>query len=125
VTAAFLSNQEIILQERRNLAQGPWDYLTCGVESETTMRRNRLGFDRIALRPRVLRDVSRVDPSATFLGQRLRIPVMLSPIGVQLNDARKSVAYGDVKLPNLNAEDVAIKLEEYVEAVGEVLGRQP
>jgi len=82
VTQTFVSNQEIILEARRNLEQGPWDYLVSGAESETTMRRNRLGFDRIALRPRVLRDVSRVDPSTTFLGHRLRIPVMLSPIGV-------------------------------------------
>jgi isopentenyl diphosphate isomerase/L-lactate dehydrogenase-like FMN-dependent dehydrogenase len=45
------------------------------------MRRNRLGFDRLAFRPRVLVDVSQIDPSTTFLGQRLRIPVLLAPIG--------------------------------------------
>jgi glycolate oxidase len=40
-----------------------------------------LGFDCIALRPRVLVDVSKVDTSATFLGQKLRVPVMMAPIG--------------------------------------------
>ena len=45
------------------------------------MRRNRLGFDSLGLRPRVLVDVSKVDTSTTFLGQKLRIPVMLAPIG--------------------------------------------
>jgi isopentenyl diphosphate isomerase/L-lactate dehydrogenase-like FMN-dependent dehydrogenase len=40
-----------------------------------------LGFDRIALRPRVLIDVSKIDTSTTFLGQKLRIPVMMAPIG--------------------------------------------
>jgi glycolate oxidase len=77
----YVSNQEIIQAARRNLPQDVWDYLTGGSESETTMRRNRLGFDSLGLRPRVLVDVSKVDTSTTFLGQKLRIPVMLAPIG--------------------------------------------
>jgi isopentenyl diphosphate isomerase/L-lactate dehydrogenase-like FMN-dependent dehydrogenase len=77
----YVSNQEIIQAARRNLPQDVWDYLTGGAESETTMRRNRLGFDCLGLRPRVLVDVSKVDTSATFLGQKLRIPVMMAPIG--------------------------------------------
>ena len=76
----FLSNEEIVLAARRNLLQGPWDYLVGASESETTMRRNRLGFDRLGFRPRVLVDVSRIDPSTSFLGHRLRIPVLLAPI---------------------------------------------
>ena len=77
----YVSNQEIIQAARRNLTQDVWDYLTGGAESETTMRRNRLGFDSLGLRPRVLVDVSKVDTSITFLGQKLRIPVMLAPMG--------------------------------------------
>jgi glycolate oxidase len=45
------------------------------------MRRNRLGFDRLAFRPRILVDVSKVDASTTFMGHNLRIPVLLAPIG--------------------------------------------
>lgn len=77
----FVSNQEIIMAARRSLTQDVWDYLSGGSESETTMRRNRLGFDSLALRPRILVDVSKIDTSATFLGHKLRIPVMLAPIG--------------------------------------------
>jgi glycolate oxidase len=77
----FVSNQEIIMAARRNLDQNVWNYLTGGAESETTMRRNRLGLDRLAFRPRVLIDVSRIDASTSVLGHRLRIPVMLAPIG--------------------------------------------
>src|SRR3989454_6355830 len=77
----YVSNQEIIQAARRNLPQDVWDYLTGGAESETTMRRNRLGFDCLALRPRVLVDVSKIDTATTFLGQKLRIPVMMAPIG--------------------------------------------
>src|SRR5207244_13174015 len=77
----FVTNQEVIIAARRNLTQDVWDYLSGGSESETTMRRNRLGFDSLALRPRVCVDVSKIDTSTTFLGQKLRIPVMLAPIG--------------------------------------------
>ena len=77
----FLSNEEIVLAARKNVPQGTWDYLVGGSESETTMRRNRLAFDRWGFRPRVLVDVSKIDTSTTFLGQKLRIPVMLAPIG--------------------------------------------
>ena len=57
------TNEEIIQAAYRRLAQGPWDYLAGGTESETSLRRNRLAFDRLALRPRVLVDVSSVDRS--------------------------------------------------------------
>jgi glycolate oxidase len=77
----FVSNEELVLAARKNLPQGRWDYLTGGSESETTMRRNRLAFDRWAFRPRVLVDVSKIDTSASFMGQRLRIPVVLAPVG--------------------------------------------
>ena len=78
---AFVTNQEIIVAARRNLADNVWHYLTGGAESETTMRRNRYGFDSLAFRPRVLVDVSTIDPSTSFLGHKLEIPVMLAPIG--------------------------------------------
>ena len=77
----FVTNQEIIIAARRNLTDNVWHYLTGGAESETTMRRNRSGLDSLAFRPRVLADVSKVDPSTTFLGYDLAIPVMLAPIG--------------------------------------------
>jgi isopentenyl diphosphate isomerase/L-lactate dehydrogenase-like FMN-dependent dehydrogenase len=77
----FVTNQEIILAARRNLPHNVWNYLTGGAESETTMRRNRFGLDNLAFRPRVLVDVSKIDPSTTFLGHSLKIPVMLAPIG--------------------------------------------
>ncbi len=81
LTEQFLTLQEIVAAARRNLAPGPWSYLVGGAETETTVRRNRQALDSLAFRPRVLRDVSRVDSSATFLGKAVRLPVMLAPIG--------------------------------------------
>ncbi len=76
-----VSNEEIVQEARRRLEQGAWDYLVGGSESETTLRRNRLAYDKVAFRPRILVDVTTVDPSTTFLGQKLRIPAILAPIG--------------------------------------------
>ena len=77
----FLTLQEIVAAARAKLAPGPWSYLIGGAETETTVRRNRQALDSIAFRPRVLRDVSRIDTTAAFLGKRTRLPVMLAPIG--------------------------------------------
>src|SRR5438105_14040713 len=77
----FVTPETIIQEARRRCTQGAWDYLVGGSESETTLRRNRRAFDRIAFRPRILVDVSNVDPSTTFLGQKVRIPAILAPIG--------------------------------------------
>src|SRR5215213_649366 len=81
VDSDFVSNEEIVAAARRRLHQGAWDYLVGGSESETTMRRNRLAFDRYGFRPRILVDVSKIDTSTEFLGEKLRIPVLLAPIG--------------------------------------------
>jgi glycolate oxidase len=80
-TLEFLTLQEIVAAARSNLAPGPWSYLVGGAETETTVRRNRQALDSIAFRPRVLRDVRRIDSSSLFLGQKARLPVMLAPIG--------------------------------------------
>jgi glycolate oxidase len=89
----FVSNEELIREARRRLPQGAWDYLVGGSESETTLRRNRHAFDKVAFRPRILVDVSNVDPSVTLLGQKLRIPAILAPIGsLQVFDPDGAVA---------------------------------
>jgi isopentenyl diphosphate isomerase/L-lactate dehydrogenase-like FMN-dependent dehydrogenase len=93
MASGFVTTQEIIIQARRNLTQHVWHYLTGGAESETTMCRNRLALDSLDFRPRALVDVSKVDTSSTFLGHKLRIPVMLAPIGsLQLMTPEGAVA---------------------------------
>src|ERR1051326_5327034 len=89
----FVTNEEIVQEARRRCAQGAWDYLVGGAESETTLRRNRQAFDKIAFRPRILVDVSHVDTSTTFLGQKLRIPAIFAPIGsLQVFDPDGAIA---------------------------------
>jgi len=77
----LLNLHEIIAKARANLNQNDWDYIVGGAESEATLRRNRMALDSLALRPRVLRDVSAVDCSVNQFGRKLRIPVVLAPVG--------------------------------------------
>lgn len=77
----FRNLHEIVRKARQNLNQNSWDYIVGGTESETTLRRNRMALDQVAFRPRVLRDVSNVDATATLFGRKLRLPVLLAPVG--------------------------------------------
>jgi glycolate oxidase len=77
----FHNLHELAAKARQNLNQNDWDYIVGGTETETTLRRNRMALDSIAFRPRVLRDVSKVDPAVEVLGRRLRLPIVLCPVG--------------------------------------------
>jgi isopentenyl diphosphate isomerase/L-lactate dehydrogenase-like FMN-dependent dehydrogenase len=77
----FQNLHELIAKARANLNQNAWDYIVGGTETETTLRRNRMALDEIAFRPRVLRNVGNVDASVEIMGRKLRLPVMLAPVG--------------------------------------------
>ncbi len=66
---------------RRRLPRGVFDYIDGAAEDEITARRNVEGFRRLEFRPRVLRDVRDVDPSALLLGRRVPLPLVLAPTG--------------------------------------------
>ena len=77
----FQTLHEIVAKARQNLNQNDWDYIVGATETETTLRRNRLALDQLGFRPRVLRDVSHVDSHVAAFGRRLRLPVVLAPVG--------------------------------------------
>lgn len=81
MSADFETATEIVAAARAVLDAQRWDYIVGGALSETTMLRNRASLDALAFRPRVLRDVAAIDPSATLLGERVRIPYLLAPVG--------------------------------------------
>ena len=77
----FATLHEIVKAAKIRLSPNIWDYLIGGTETETTLRRNRMALDSIAFKPRVLRDVSTIDPSSEIFGRKIRLPVMLAPVG--------------------------------------------
>ncbi len=54
-------------------------YISGAAADEITLRWNREAFDRIALRPRVLVDVSKLDTRLKLLGEELPHPILLGP----------------------------------------------
>ena len=82
MAADFITLSEMVKRARTRLARGEWDYLMGAAETETSLKRNRLAFDHLALKARVLlHDVSKVHTRRTLLGFDQRIPVLLAPIG--------------------------------------------
>jgi 4-hydroxymandelate oxidase len=68
---------------RAVLPRDIYDYYAGGAEDEVTLAANRAAFGRYAFRPRVLVDVSGVDPSVELLGARLPFPLLLAPTAFQ------------------------------------------
>ena len=74
---------------RRKLPRFLFEYIDGGSYSETTLRRNVDDLAGIALRQRVLRDVSQIDLSTELFGARQAMPVALAPIGLAGLNARR------------------------------------
>lgn len=74
---------------RRRLPRFLFDYIDGGSYAEVTLRRNVEDLEKIALRQRVLRDVSSLDLSTKLFGQEMRLPIALAPIGLAGMNARR------------------------------------
>jgi len=66
-----------------------FEYLDGGSYDEVTLRRNVEDLQSVALRQRVLRDVSQIDLSTELLGKRWAMPVGLGPVGLSGLYARR------------------------------------
>lgn len=55
-----------------------WAYYSSGADDEVTMRENSSVFGRIWFRPRILRDVSKIDFSTSLLGQKSTMPIYIT-----------------------------------------------
>jgi 4-hydroxymandelate oxidase len=65
----------------KNVPPAHFGYMASGVDDDVTLRANREGFLKFALRPRRLVDVSKIDMSTEILGQRYETPVIIAPTG--------------------------------------------
>ncbi|OWY08860.1 alpha-hydroxy-acid oxidizing enzyme [Thioclava sp. F34-6] len=68
---------------RRRLPAPIYNYIAGGADDEVTLRRNSESFNRVDLIPNVLRGVEDVDLSTMVLGQKIDLPVYLSPTALQ------------------------------------------
>jgi L-lactate dehydrogenase (cytochrome) len=85
---------------RRRLPNIFFEYIDGGSYAETTLARNVADIEAIALRQRVMRDMSKLDMSVETLGQKLAMPVGLAPVGMAGMDASR----GEVQAARAAAE---------------------
>jgi len=64
---------------RAQLEPGVYDYFAGGADEQLTRDDNERAWVRLRLRPRVLRDVSSVDTTATMLGATAAAPIGIAP----------------------------------------------
>lgn len=74
---------------RRRLPRFLFEYIDGGSYAEITLKRNVADLEAIALRQRVLNDVSTIDLSSSLLGCDMALPIGLAPIGLAGMNARR------------------------------------
>ena len=65
----------------RKVMQAHWAYMASGVDDDATLRANREGFKHVELRPRRLRDATKVDMHVDLFGTTYNSPIFLCPTG--------------------------------------------
>ena len=84
--AAVLDYRELA---RRRLPHFLFEYVDGGSYAEVTLRRNVADLEAVALRQRVLCDVSTLDLTTEFFGSQVAMPIVLAPIGIAGLNARR------------------------------------
>src|SRR5437763_4091240 len=85
--AAAISDYRALARAR--LPHFLFEYLDGGSYDEVTLRRNVEDLQSVALKQRVLRDVSSIDTSTELFGKRWAMPVGLGPVGLSGLYARR------------------------------------
>ncbi|CAG8253768.1 unnamed protein product [Penicillium nalgiovense] len=59
-----------------------WAYYSSGADDEISKRNNALAYQKISLRPRILRKIPAVNTTTAILGYSTTLPVYVSPVGL-------------------------------------------
>lgn len=121
MTPLTTDDYEALARER--LERSAYDYYAGGAGDERTLAANRAAFDCIALRPRVLVDVSAINVATTVLGEPIALPVLLAPTAFnrlahpdgEMAAARAARAAGTIMITSTLS---TCTLEEVAEAGG-------
>ncbi len=103
-------------QARRVLSPEATSYIMGGAGLQDTVRQNRVGFDRWAIVPQMLRNVEQANTRMELLGMTLPAPLLLAPIGVlemAHPDADLAVAKAaaDVGVPYIFSNQASVPME--------------
>jgi len=74
----ILSLHDFEAVARRTMNRRGWNYYSSGADDEVTLRENHNAYGRVWFRPRVLRNVSKVDFSTSIFGFKTSMPVYIT-----------------------------------------------
>ncbi len=81
-TDKAINIDDLRLMAKRHLPRICFDFIEGGLEDERGLVRNESAFDKVALVPRYLVDVSKRDSSTTLFGRRYALPFGIAPTGI-------------------------------------------
>lgn len=108
---------------RRALPPAHFGYIATGVDGDLTLRENAAAYGRVALRPRRLVPIDRIDTSVRLLGSSWKFPLLLQPCGSQRafhSDGEVAVARAARSRQTLQVLSTAstTSIEEVIRAAG-------
>ena len=104
---------------KRRLPGGVFHYIDGGAEDELSLSRNVASYSDLEFKPRILRDVSKIDTTTTLLGRPIPLPLVFAPTGftriansqgelaVARAAARAGIPYGLSTMGTRSIEEVA------------------
>src|SRR6478735_3830314 len=79
--AGAASIADLRILARRRAPRAVFDYTDGGAGDELSLRRSRAAFASVEFQPRVLQDVSAIDPATVILGRPAALPLVFGPTG--------------------------------------------
>ena len=113
----------------RKVLRGHWAYMTSGVDDDATVRANHEGYQHVELRPRRLRDASKLDMHVDLFGTTYNSPIYLCPTGGdrafhpegEVAVARAAKARGTLQVLST---DTSMPVEDVIQALGRPVWQQ-
>ena len=114
---------------RAKVQASHWSYMSSGTDDDATLFANREGFRHLQLRPRRLRDATKVDMRVDLFGTTYNAPIFTSPTGGQGSmhpDAEPGVARAARArgAPQMLSTSTGISIEEVTKALGRPVWQQ-
>ncbi|MEO5926737.1 MAG: alpha-hydroxy acid oxidase [Bryobacteraceae bacterium] len=111
---------------RQKLPPAHLGYLMSGVDDDLTLRANRDGYQRLALRTRKLVDISKTDFTTEIFGATWDSPIFLCPVGAQgAFHAEGEIAVARAAKAKKHMQILSTMTSFPVEDVGKALGTPP
>ena len=127
--AAALTVFDFEATARSKVQAGHWAYMSSGTDDDATILANREGFRQVQLRPRRLRDATKVDMRVDLFGTTYNSPIFMCPTGGERSFhedgevavARAARARGTMQMLSTST---SIAVEEVTKALGRPVWQQ-